>query len=962
MTIPHQPAAASPGTMAREQWVRCSGLLDEALDLDAPARAAWLAALAARDATAANALRRLLARESPTGTTADALLTTDGSSPARRGFESLLQALLTREDSPDAAAPGQFFGPWQLSRKLGSGGMGEVWLAERADALYEGKAAIKLLRATGDASRLAGRFVRERQALARLAHPGIARLLDAGIAGSQPYLVLEYVRGRPLMEHAQGLSLVQRVQLALAIGRAVEYAHGRLIVHRDLKPGNVLVSVEGEVKLLDFGIASLLDEEHNEQTSLTGLYGRGLTLDYAAPEQIAGEHTGVGVDVFSLGVMLFELLTGERPFKPAKPGRAALEHAVLHQATPRPSSRAKGIPAGLDAVVVKALHKSPEDRYPTMAGLNADLERWLEHRPVLAAQRDWRRDTALWLRRNRLVAALSGVIVASLLAGLAVSLAQTRRALKAEAEAQKQAEQAELRRVFAFDLLQGTDAAIVGAAAIDAASLKMLDLAASRVDENFKNSPLLAAEMKGEIAVIYYNRGLYDQALLLTQEALVLYQKADAAPVHLVQGWYSVGDNQKALGALAEAEKSYLEAIRIGHENPMPAYPGNKPFFMALASLGDVRRQLGRFDEALPPLQEAVQLLAVNPGVEDSRTLELQMTLGRVYRTAERFEEALKIHQSSARLREQKKLGETHHWASDLLEVGRTLLALGRYGEALAAFEQAYQIYAVALGEDHPNCHYLLTFEGEALMGDGHYPEAEKRLRESLRLRATEPQGGALTFNTRWRLAMNALARGDLAEAETQARTYLAAERANTGERSVFASHGMEVLAEVLAAQGEHEEAETLLRQALAIAQEKMPAPSVVVGRTQMRLARVLSARGQHAEALTLARLGIDNLHRKVGDRHVLSAEALTTLGRVQLAAGSAAEALTTLQAGVGRSRAAYRQGHPRIADALLAQAQALTALDRGDEALPLRQEARQILERTPGIDPARLKRVGDAA
>jgi len=954
-----------------KDWPRLSALLDEALELDEAARAPWLHDLRLRDAAAAAQVERMLDRS----------VTQTPELDSGRYKQGLLAALDAGQPAA-AAVPGQAFGPWQMLRPLGSGGMGEVWLAERADALYRGQAAIKLLRQQADASRLAGRFARERQALARLIHPGIARLLDAGVQDGQTYLVLDYVRGLPLLEHARkrAATVAQRVQLILAIGRALEYAHGRLIVHRDIKPSNVMVTDEGEVKLLDFGIAALLDDEHGSDTSLTGLHGRGLTLDYAAPEQITGEPTGVACDVFSLGVLLFELLSGTRPFKGEQPGRAALEYAVLHHDAPRLSKAvAEPLPANaadgarpvdaralrgdLEAIVAKALRKAPQDRYPTMAAFMADLERWLEHLPVSAGPDDWRYRSRLWLRRNRVVAVLSGLIVASLLAGLGVSTAQTRRALRAEAQAQqataearKQAEQAELRRVFAFDLLQGTDAAIVGAAAIDAASLKMLDLAASRVDDNFKDSPLLAAEMKGEIAVIYYNRGLYDQALLISQQALALYQKADAAPVQLVRGWYDLGDNQKALGALAEAEKAYLEAIRIGHQNPMPAYPDNKPFFMALASLGDVRRQLGRFDEALPPLQEAVQLLAVNPGVEDSRYLELQMTLGRVYRTAERFDEALKIHQSSVRLRELKQLGESHHLASDLLEVGRVLLALGRYREALAAFEQAYKIYAVALGEDHPNCHYLLTFEGEALMGDGQYLEAEKRLRESLRRRSTEPQGGALTFNTRWRLAMNALARGDLAEAETQARSYLTAERANTGERSTFSAQGMEVLAAVLSAKGDQKQAETLLRQALEIAQEKMPAPSVVVGRSQMRLARVLTARGEHAEALTLAKLAINNLQRKLGAGHVLSADALVTLGRAQLAAGSAAPALATLQAAVASTRKAYREGHPSIADALIAEAQALAALGRNSEALPLRQQARQILANTPGMDPERLR------
>lgn len=500
--------------MNREEWLRLSPLLDELIELDAPAREAFLAGLPVDKAIP---LRKLLQRELANTVPAHRLL----SQPA---FSAVLDGALrgdtaTGSDS-DAAALGQSFGPWRISRKLGEGGMGEVWLAARADALYEGEAAIKLLRNTGDASRLTARFSRERQALARLAHPGIARLLDAGVAQGQPYLVLEYVRGTLLAEHVkvQARSLVQRVQLALAIGRAVDYAHSRLIVHRDLKPSNVLVTAEGEVKLLDFGIASLLDEQHSEQTSLTGLYGRGLTLDYAAPEQIAGEHTGVGADVFSLGVMLFELLTGERPFKPAKSGRTALEHAVLHQATPKPSSRAKGIPSDLDAVVVRALQKSPEDRYPTMAAFVADLERWLEHRPVLAAQRDWRRDTALWLRRNRLAAGLSAAVIVSLVAGLSVAQWQSRQAQAAATRAEQQAARATAMSRFMVDLFRAADpektkgAALTALDLLDAGAQKLISVAGE--DDEFR------AEIGAALGDTYVSLTRPDKGLPVLQRAV----------------------------------------------------------------------------------------------------------------------------------------------------------------------------------------------------------------------------------------------------------------------------------------------------------------------------------------------------------------------------------------------------------------------------------------------------------
>ncbi|MES2585007.1 MAG: serine/threonine-protein kinase, partial [Pseudomonadota bacterium] len=274
-------------------------------------------------------------------------------------------------------------------------------------------------------------------------HPGIARLLDAGTHQGEPYLVMEYIDGVPITDWAARHAplLLQRISLLLKVCRATEYAHGQLIVHRDIKPSNVVVGASGEPSLLDFGIAKLVDDvDAGGATALTHLTGRGFTLGYCAPEQVTGEATGVAADVFSLGVLAFELVTGAMPF--AGGNRAALEHAIVHtearsiaKALQGPPSSTAGRPTDadraqgdLDAIVARTLRKNPADRYPTVGAFAADLERWLNSLPVEARRGNWQYKTRLWLRRNRLVAALASVAFLAVSSGMVAALWQADRA------------------------------------------------------------------------------------------------------------------------------------------------------------------------------------------------------------------------------------------------------------------------------------------------------------------------------------------------------------------------------------------------------------------------------------------------------------------------------------------------------------------------------------------------------
>ena len=423
--------------MERDRWQRLSSLLDEALGLAPAERSALLAKTRANDAGLAEQLERMLGDGDVAHRTNDEPL----------AFDKWLRGALGPEF---VVRSGQELGPWRLVRKCGEGGMGQVWLAERCDGLYEAQAAIKLLRGDVPAANLKARFARERAVLGRLNHPGIARLFDAGVWKDQPYLVLEYIDGRNLLDYAQAHcpTLVDRVRLLIRIADAVAHAHALLVVHRDLKPSNILVTEEGQVKLLDFGIAGLLDDS-GEADDLTRQSGCGMTLGYASPEQITGMPLGTGTDVFALGTILFELLTGTLPFGESGASRTAIEHAVLHNAPRRLAqagdekrsiqpladiARARG---DLEAVIGKALRKDPQDRYMHVGDLIDDLKRWLTHRVVSVRRDNARHQLELWLRRNRVVVGSAGAIIVTLALALGTSLWHWHRAAVLQARSER---------------------------------------------------------------------------------------------------------------------------------------------------------------------------------------------------------------------------------------------------------------------------------------------------------------------------------------------------------------------------------------------------------------------------------------------------------------------------------------------------------------------------------------------
>jgi serine/threonine-protein kinase len=532
-----------------EQLAALSRLWDEAQEVPPEDRHRWLSGLQGKDAALKAALEQML------GETAG----------ADDGFLDVLPTLVDLDQPSEkdhrGQAEGDAVGPYRLMHELGQGGMGTVWLAERIDGLIKRPVALKLPHPWMITPSFLNRFAREREILASLTHPNIARLYDTGIAeNGQPYLALEYVSGSPLIEHcdAQRMGVKPRLKVFLQVLEAVRYAHAHHVVHRDLKPSNILVSPDGQVHLLDFGIAKLLAEGDNEGTvTLTQQNAGALTPNYASPEQLAGLPVTTVSDVYSLGVLLYELLCGRRPYRLTQRSREAIEQAVLNADVAAPSTAftqeharlcgtvpkklRAALRGDLDTIVLKALKKRPDERYESAEELASDIERHLDGAPVLA-----RPDSAIYrygrlLSRYRLEwSALAGVIL-SLSAGLMVAV------WKAD-EAREQARAAQAAVSFMEEILQPDAGSAADPARARAPTMReLLDNGARRVDTELQDAPVARLRLLRSLGTMYAGMSLHkeqaDMARKRVQLARSLY-----APAH--------PEVLDGMLALAEAEVS----------------------------------------------------------------------------------------------------------------------------------------------------------------------------------------------------------------------------------------------------------------------------------------------------------------------------------------------------------------------------------------------------------------------
>jgi serine/threonine protein kinase/tetratricopeptide (TPR) repeat protein len=758
-----------------DRWRVLSPFLDQALDIAVDERVAWLAAIAARDSALAADLQTILARQSEV-----------------RDRRFLECAVLESQPPAAGSLAGQVIGAYRLISHLGQGGTGSVWLAERCDGRFEGRAAVKLLNISLIGRAGEERFRREGNILARLRHPRIAHLIDAGVSpAGQPYLVLEHVDGQGIDEYCEDrvLPLEARLRLFLDVLDAVAHAHANLIVHRDLKPANVLVSTDGDVKLLDFGIAKLLERDASWGSGTTGGAltrdgGAALTPEFAAPEQLSGGVITIATDVYALGVLLYLLLTGRHPVRNSHGSPAALIKSILEEDAPRPSTVAPGkwnraVRGDLDTIVAKAMKKIPGERYSSVTAMADDLRRMLRHEPISARPDTVGYRTARFVRRHSagVASVTAGVaLLSGLIAVHTIGLAAERD--RAQREAAKAVKVSEM----LMGLLTSADPYAPRDMSGEPTVRALLDAGARHVQADLTSDPDVQTQLLAAMGRTYRRLGLYEKAQQLLEQALVSGQRAFGPEhVRVAETLQSLGvvlaDKGDYAGAAQRLEQALaLQRKLLGGQHADVA--------VTLSELGRVYQDQGFNQRAEPVYREALEMRRRLLGEEHRETAVSLNDLGSVLRLNGDLPAAeILIRQSlainlktrgkdhpntattlhdlalivaargdyttaesmlrQALATERKALGDRHAAvAATYNTLSRVLLDQGRHEEAISALENALRIAGSALGPDHPLVAIYTINLGAAQLARGTpaaTAAAELLLRDGLRIRLLAP-------------------------------------------------------------------------------------------------------------------------------------------------------------------------------------------------------------------------------
>lgn len=936
--------------LSPEEWKRVEPLIDAALDLAPTDRARFLDTACIGDPDLRAQIERLLADgdslkflESPAADFAQPLL----SSPTGEPHDT---ELLDEEG----------VGPYRLRRELGRGGMGAVYLAERADGQFEQQVALKLIKRGMDSEEIYRRFRSERQILARLVHSNVARLLDGGVSATgRPYFAMEYVDGQSIVDHCDSrrLGIRARLQLFTAVCEAVRYAHQNLVVHRDLKPSNILVTTNGQVKLLDFGIAKVLTEEAVSEGTLTRVGVRALTPDYAAPEQLRGDAVTTSTDVYALGAVLYELLTGRRAHRFSERTPAEFERVVCEVNPELPSTvvtkpsvmtggavgqspgEVSGVRAtdpqrlsqalrgDLDTIVLTAMQKEAARRYASVDALLDDLHRYMARLPIRARPDSLGYRTRKFLERHRVGVAASAAIAAALLVGFAGTIWQAR-------VARREAAKATAVKDFLAGLFTASDP--VYARGRDVSARELLDRGRVAADTGLSAQPELQAELLHVLAATYRELGLYGPSDTLHERAIRLATSvhgAESAEVSsIANGWattmYAAGQFDRAdsllsrvlaiqtqrsgrdspdavktisnlasiydaKGDFAKAETLYREAISVG---PRVFSPNDAEVAADLNNFGVALWRRGKIELADSMVRAALELRRKLYDPEHPSFITTQHNLASILQARGDLAGAEKLEREVVAKRRRLYPGGHSDVAIALQQLEAILTAQGRYEESESTLVETLAIKRKLLGPDHSQTTQTVANLGVLNYRMRRLPEAAAATREALAaLRRTLGPEHPTTQTTLNNLGAILSEAGSLDEAKPILRDVLAFRRKTLGDSAILTAQTMRNVGLLEYRRGRYSDAETAFRRALGVYRAKLPAGHFTTADALTGLGMVLAERGCASEGEQVLREALAIRTKAHGATDIRTAESQRALGVCLAGLGKSDEAESQL-------------------------------------------------------------------
>ena len=840
--------------MDSTRWQRIQNLFHDAADLPASQQHAFLRAACAGDEELFCHVLAMLEEDSKGTTLLD------------RGLSEVAHETL-KESSP-ATQPAKEFGPYRTLGLLGEGGMGVVYLAERID--LGNQVALKILRDAWLSPARRERFASEQQTLAQLNHPSIARLYDADtLPDGTPWFVMEYVEGIPLTAYCtkHACSIQQRLQLFRQVCEAVQFAHQHAIIHRDLKPSNILVKDDGTVKLLDFGIAKQVESlDMPVDQTMTGL--RLMTPAYAAPEQIRGERVGIHTDVYSLGVILYELLTDQLPFdltnltpaeaativtehEPGKPSAAAKRTGKISKMP----SIGKAAWADLDVLCLTAMHKDPRRRYRSVEALTRDVDHYLAGEPLEARPDSLRYRVGKFVGRHRkpvLAAALVTALVLGMAAFFTVRLSRARKLTMEEAARTQRVQ------TFMMNLFQGGDEA-----AGPADDLRVVTLIDRGVQEaqGLNSDPKVQAELYLTLGDIYRKLGKLDRAEPLLSRALG-QRKTLFGPEspEVAESLVAMGELRSDQAQLEEAEKLVRQALEIDKRRLPPGHPA---LGKATASLGTILENRGDYEQAIQVLNEAVRLQSM-PGVAETDLGVSLSELANSHFYAGHLDISEAINQRVLSI-DRRIYGERHpQVANDLINLGAIQFEEGHFAEAEKYQRQALDITEGFYGKSHPETASAMTLLARTLVNEKRLDEAAELLKGALAIQ--EQVYGKV--HPRVASAVNELGRvaqqqGKLPEAKADFQRMTDIYRQVYNGKHYYIGVALSNLAGVYVEEKKYADGERLFRDALAMYSQTLSPGHQLFGIARVRLGRTLFLAHRYADAEAESRAGLEILAKQ---------------------------------------------------------------------------------------------------